>query len=319
MRAALKLFQPVLAIAIAIAPAAAQEKPGAGLSLSVLGIRTKDYAESMNFYTTIMGFREAFSFSPNGQTMNTYFQLSRDTFLELQEAPASAPSGYSHIHMKTEDMDASVTRLRRAGIPSCTASLKTGCLTDVRIAQPTKEKSATVVDPSGIRIEPTEFIPGSLTRKAVDSWESKNPPIRLLVVGIAVKDYPESQKFYGNLMAFPVAFKFSSPDGQRITTYYQISRDTFLEMQAASAEVPAGITHVHLLTGDVLAAVARLRQYGLGTAAPNTYSPKTVSDPGIAQPSQVKNANVFDPNGLCLELNEWLPGSLTKKAVESWK
>jgi catechol 2,3-dioxygenase-like lactoylglutathione lyase family enzyme len=190
---------------------------------------------------------------------------------------------------------------------------------DVRIAQPTKEKSATIIDPSGIRIEPTEFIPGSLTRKAVDSWESKNPPIRLLVVGIAVRDYPESQNFYGNMMAFPVAFKFSSPDGQRTTTYYQISRDTFLEMQASTAEVPPGITHVHMLTDDVNAAVARLRRAGLGTAAPNTASPKTVSEPGIAQPSHVKNANVFDPNGLRLELNEWLPDSLTKKAVESWK
>jgi catechol 2,3-dioxygenase-like lactoylglutathione lyase family enzyme len=313
------LFQFGLAIAVALAPATAQESPNAGLSLSVVGIRTKDYADSMNFYTKVMGFKPAFSFSPNGQTMNTYFQLSRDTFLELQEAPANTPSGFSHIHMKTEDVDASLARLRQAGVPNCTETLNTGCLMDVRIAQPTKEKSATIIDPSGIRIEPTQFIPGSLTRKAVDSWENKNPPIRLLVVGIAVKDYPESQKFYGGLMDFPVAFKFSSPDGQRTTTYYQISRDTFLEMQPSTAEVPPGITHVHMLTDDVNAAVPRLRQSCLGTATPNKASPKTVSEPGIAQPSHVKNANVFDANGLRLELNEWLPDSLTKKAVESWK
>jgi catechol 2,3-dioxygenase-like lactoylglutathione lyase family enzyme len=318
------LFQFSLAIAIATATAPAQDRPNAGLSLSVVGIRTKDYPDSMNFYTKVMGFRPAFSFSPNGQTpngktMNTYFQLSRDTFLELQEAPANAPSGFSHIHMKTEDVDASLARLRQAGVPNCSETLKTGCLMDVRIAQPTKEKSATIIDPGGIRIEPTEFIPGSLTRKAVDTWENKDPPIRLLVVGIAVKDYPESQRFYGKLLAFPVAFQFSSPDGQRTTTYYQISRDTFLEMQPATADASPGITHVHMLTDDVDAAVARLRQSGLGSAARNTSSPKTVSEPGIAQPSHVKSANVYDPNGLRLELNEWLPDSLTKKAVESWK
>ena len=40
----------------------------------------------MNFYTKVMGFRPAFSFSPNGKTHNTYFQVSSDTFLELQES-----------------------------------------------------------------------------------------------------------------------------------------------------------------------------------------------------------------------------------------
>jgi len=45
----------------------------------------------------------------------------------------------------------------------------------------------------------------------------------VLVAGIAVKDYPASQNFYGKLMGFPVAFSFASADGQRITTYYQVS------------------------------------------------------------------------------------------------
>ncbi len=256
-----------------IEPTAAQERPNPDLSLSAVGIRTKDYAESMSFYTRVMDFRPAFSFSPNGQTMNTYFQLSHDTFLELQEAPANTPSGFSHIHMKTDDVDASFARLRQAGLPTCTETLITDCLIGVRIAQPTKEKLPTIIDP----IEPTEFTPGSLTRKAVDSWENKNPPVRMLVVGIAVKDYPESQRFYGKLMAFPVAFTFSSPDGQRTTTYYQISRDTFLEMQPATTDVPPGITHIHMLTDDLDAAIVRLRQAGLASGAPNATRPKTIS------------------------------------------
>ena len=302
-----------------IEPTVAQERPNPGLSLSAVGIRTEDYAESMSFYTSVMGFRPAFSFSPNGQTMNTYFQLSRETFIELQEAPPNTPSGFSHIHMRTGDVDASIARLRQAGVATCDETRKTVCLMDVRIAQPTKEKSATIIDPNGIRIEPTEFTPGSLTGKAVDSWENQNPPLRMLVVGIAVKDYPESQSFYGKLMAFPVAFTFSSPDGQRTTTYYQISRDTFLEMQPATSDVPPGITHVHMLTDDLNAVIVRLRQAGLASGARNTTSPKTISEPGVVQPSHVKSANVFDPNGLRLELNEWFPDSLPKKAVDSWK
>src|ERR1700730_4775548 len=247
---------------LAIQRSAAQESANPGLSLSAVGVGAKDYAESLNFYTKVMGFRPAFSFSPNGKTHNTYFQVSRDTFLELQEATANNPPGLTHIHMRTEDVDASVARLRKAGIAPCTATHKTGCITDSRIAQPTQEKNATIVDPSGIRIAATQFTPGSLTKKAVDSWDNKNPGTRLLVVGIGVKDYPESQNFYGKLMGFPVAFKFSSPDGQRTTTYYQISRDTFLEMQPVTADAAPGITHVHILIEDLNAMIARLRQAG---------------------------------------------------------
>jgi catechol 2,3-dioxygenase-like lactoylglutathione lyase family enzyme len=304
---------------LGVEPGAAQQNTHADLRLSVVGIGTKDYAESLNFYTKVMGFRAAFSFSPNGKTTNTYLQLSRDTFLELQEAPANTPPRLTHIHMQTEDVDASVARLRKAGVAACSETLKTGCMIDPRIAQPTQEKSATIVDPSGIRIEPTQFIPGSLTRKAVDSWDNKGAPTRLMVVGIAVKDYRESQNFYEKLMGFPVAFKFSSPDGQRTTTYYQISRDTFLEMQSATADVPPGLTHVHIQTEDLNATIARLRQAGLASVPRNATTPNTVTEAGVTQPSNVKSANVFDPNGIRLELNELLPESLTKKAMESWK
>jgi catechol 2,3-dioxygenase-like lactoylglutathione lyase family enzyme len=303
---------------LAIKPCVAQEHPNPGLRLSVVGVGAKDYAESLRFYTEVMGFRPAFSFSPTGKTMNTYFQLSRDTFLELQESPANGP-GLTHIHMQTEDVDAVVARLRGAGVESCDETIKTGCISDSRINQPTNEKGATIVDPSGIRIEPTQFLPGALTRKAVDSWDNQSPGVRLVVVGIAVKNYQESQIFYGQKLGFRVAFDLSNSDGKRTSTYYQISRDSFLEMQASTAEVPSGITHVHILTENLNATIARLRQAGLASATRNMNTPNTVTEAGIAQPSNVKNANVFDPNGVRLELNELLPESLTKKAIESWK
>lgn len=282
----------------------------------MVGIAAKDYAESMDFYTKIMGFRPAFSFSPNGKTHNTYFQVSRDTFLELQEATANNAPGLTHIHMSTDNVDATVARLRKAGIAACSDARKTACITDSRIAQPTQERNAVIVDPSGIRIEPTESTPASLTRKAIDSWRDKSPAARLLVVGIGVGDYAESENFYGKLLGFPVAFKFSSPDGKRTTTYYQISRDTFLEMQPVAANAAPGITHVHIQTQDLNATIAHLREAGLKSGPRNSTAPNTVTEPGITQPSNVKSANVFDPNGVRLELNELLPDSLTTKAME---
>ena len=148
--------------------------------------------------------------------------------------------------------------------------------------------------------------------------KSANNGLKLLVVGIAVKDYPESQKFYEKMMGFKTAFKFS-PDGKRTTTYYQMGRDSFLEMQQATPEMPEGLSHIHLLTDDVNATVARLRQAGLPSSARTATTPGTVTEIGMVQPANVRSANVFDPNGIRVELNEWLPESLTKKAMDSWK
>lgn len=140
-----------------------------------------------------------------------------------------------------------------------------------------------------------------------------------MVVGIGVKDYPASENFYENLMGFPIAFKFSSPDGLRTTKYYQVNRDTFIEMQPVVADAAPGLTHVHVQVDDLDATVARLRMAGLASVARNATTPNSVTETGITRPSNVKSANVFDPTGVRLELNELLPDSLTKKAMESWK
>jgi catechol 2,3-dioxygenase-like lactoylglutathione lyase family enzyme len=157
-----------------------------------------------------------------------------------------------------------------------------------------------------------------VTQRTAAQGTSANNGLKLLVVGIAVKDYPESQNFYEKIMGFKTAFKFS-PDGKRTTTYYQMGRDSFLEMQAATADMPEGLSHIHLLTGDLNATVARLRQAGLPSSARTATTPGTVTEIGMVQPANVRSANVFDPNGIRLELNEWLPESLTKKATDSWK
>ncbi|PYU25769.1 MAG: hypothetical protein DMG30_04195 [Acidobacteria bacterium] len=157
-----------------------------------------------------------------------------------------------------------------------------------------------------------------LMQRTAAQEKSANNGLKLLVVGIAVKDYPESQNFYEKMMGFKTAFKFS-PDGKRTTTYYQIGRDSFLEMQSASPEMPEGLSHVHLLTDNLNGTVARLQRAGMPSSARTATTPGTVTEIGMVQPANVRSANVFDPNGIRIELNEWLPDSLTKKAAESWK
>ena len=121
-------------------------------------------------------------------------------------------------------------------------------------------------------------------------------------------DYEKSLEFYTKVMGFHVAFKFPSPDGKPTTTYFQINRDTFLEMAPASATVPAGITHMGIESTDVKGTIARLRQAGA-----------TVEDFRVSGPTKALLSNLNDPSGIRLELIELTPDSLHKKAELSWK
>jgi lactoylglutathione lyase len=143
---------------------AAQEQPiRTGLRLNHVGIAVKDFQESVDFYTKVMGFRVAFGgTTPDGKPGTIYLQINRDTFLEVAPSTAALPVGITHIGIQTEDEDATVKRLRAGG----------ATVTDPRISPAlSKSKLANVTDPNGIRLELNELIPGSETRRAVDSWK----------------------------------------------------------------------------------------------------------------------------------------------------
>src|SRR5215212_2226631 len=103
------------------------------------------------------------------------------------------------------------------------------------------------------------LVAGIALRPGAAQGQGKSSGLRLALVGLAVTDYAKSQAFYERVMGFPVAFKFSSPDGTRTNTFFQMSRDTFLEMQQATADVRPGLTHVHFVVDDLTATLARLR------------------------------------------------------------
>ena len=314
----------ILVAGIVSQPGAAQGQAGksSGLRLSLVGIAVSDYQKSQAFYERVMGFPVAFKFSsPDGTRTNTFFQMSRDTFLEMQQATADVPAGLTHAHVVVDDLSATLARLRQSGVPQAPPNGRpANAVTEAGVSQNIFVKNANVYDPNGIRLELNELIPESLMKKAAESWTAAQDAsgLTLNVVGIAVKDPPASAMFYQNRMGFRVAFTFGSTDPQRMNVYYQTSRDAFLEMQPAGANVTPGLTHLHLLTGNLDAAIARLRQAGLAAAAGN--APGTIGQAvGISPGAHVRNVNVFDPDGIRLELNEYIPESLPQKAVDSFQ
>jgi catechol 2,3-dioxygenase-like lactoylglutathione lyase family enzyme len=135
-----------------------------------------------------------------------------------------------------------------------------------------------------------------------------NPGLRLNHVGIAVTDFQKSLDFYTKVMGFRVAFKFPGPEGKPTTTFLQLNRDTFIEMAPASANLPAGITHIGIESADEKTTILRLRQEGA-----------TVQDARVSAQTNALLSNVTDPDGIRLELVELTPDSLHKKAEDAWK
>jgi catechol 2,3-dioxygenase-like lactoylglutathione lyase family enzyme len=137
--------------------------------------------------------------------------------------------------------------------------------------------------------------------------QNQNPGLRLNHVGLYVKDYDESMRFYTQTMGFKEAFTIKDKDGKPTLTYLQLSKDTFLELAPATAERPVGLSHIGFWPVDLSAAVAALRQRGVKVDDPRTGSTKT------------SITNVIDPNGVRLEMLDFLPGSLPRQAIDSWK
>jgi catechol 2,3-dioxygenase-like lactoylglutathione lyase family enzyme len=137
--------------------------------------------------------------------------------------------------------------------------------------------------------------------------QNQNPGLRLNHVGIYVKDYDESMRFYTQTMGFKEAFTIKDKDGKPTLTYLQLSKDTFLELAPATAERPVGLSHIGFWPVDLSAAVTALRQRGVKIDDPRTGSTKT------------SITNVIDPSGVRLEMLDFLPGSLPRQAIDSWK
>jgi catechol 2,3-dioxygenase-like lactoylglutathione lyase family enzyme len=137
--------------------------------------------------------------------------------------------------------------------------------------------------------------------------QEKVTGLRLNHVGMNVTNFEEAMNFYTKTMGFREAFSFKDKEGKPTLAYLQISRDTFLELAPADADHPAGFTHVGIWADDLKATVTALRQQGV-----------KIDDPRVGG-TKAPLTNVIDPNGLRLELLEFAPESLQRKAIEAWR
>lgn len=151
------------------------------------------------------------------------------------------------------------------------------------------------------------FVAGVLVMQTSVTPQQKGTGLRLNHVGLYVKNFDESLSFYTKTMGFREAFAFKDKDGKPIITYLQLDRDTFLELAPATADHPVGVSHMGLWADNVKATVATLRERGL-----------QAEEIRIGQ-SKAPLTNVLDPDGVRMELLEYPPESLQRKAMNAWK
>jgi catechol 2,3-dioxygenase-like lactoylglutathione lyase family enzyme len=159
----LVLFIAGLAVGAAVQTGVAQgDKPGV-VGLNHVGIAVPDIPAAAAYYTEKMGFKEAFRNSnPQGQPTSIYMQISRDTFLELQQVNAQRPAGVTHFGLVVENMKTAVAAFRARGATVADPGPPSGF---------SKAILSNVTDLNGLRIELAELTPDSLQRKAAESWK----------------------------------------------------------------------------------------------------------------------------------------------------
>jgi catechol 2,3-dioxygenase-like lactoylglutathione lyase family enzyme len=154
------------------------------------------------------------------------------------------------------------------------------------------------------------FLTGIVVGLAVQTGVAqKRTDVYINHVGVAVPSVPDALAFYTQKMGFREAFRQTSPDGKLVSAYVQVSKNTFIELQEANAQRPAGVSHFGMAADSIEDAVKMFRAGGA-----------TASDAGAPSAfSHARLANVTDLNGVRIELAELTPESLQRKAMDSWK
>lgn len=112
--------------------------------------------------------------------------------------------------------------------------------------------------------------------------------------------------FYTKKMGYRLAFAIPNAPGQPRAVYLQVNRETFVELLEATPQRPPGFVHVGFEVDDMNAMSARLRKANVQVAQPRVGRTKATV------------AEVEVPDGVNVELLQFGPDSMQRKAIESW-
>ena len=118
--------------------------------------------------------------------------------------------------------------------------------------------------PNPVNGAANETVPSWTTATARRSGDAISIPFRL----IAVPNFDEAVAVYTQKMGFREAFTVRNDQGQPQLAYVQVSRNTFIELQAANATRPPGLNHLGLHVENLRAVVDAMKQRGVKVEEP---------------------------------------------------
>lgn len=156
------LFVAGLTVGLAVQAVVAQSGNQGVVMMNHVGVNVPNIPEAVTYYTQKMGYKEAFRVTDDkGQPTLVYMHISKDTFLELNQANAQRPTGFTHYGLMVNNAAAAVKMFKDRGVT----------VTDVNVSAGTKANLANITDPYMGRIELVEITPQSSHRKAIDAWK----------------------------------------------------------------------------------------------------------------------------------------------------
>ena len=108
-------------------------------------------------------------------------------------------------------------------------------------------------------------------------------------------------------MGFPEAFRGMDQNGRPTLVYVQISRNTFVALQPANPQRPPGLNHFGLHVENIEAARTLFAQRGAN-----------VDEHRVSANTNAILSNIFDLNGVRIELAELPPDSAHWQAMDRW-
>jgi len=260
-----------------------------------VAFRVTDLGKSSAFYENLLGYAEPFSLSDrSGRANISVVKINDQQYIELLQGDLRSRGQFDHLALYTDDLPAIRRLLVSQRIP---------ILLDIHRGR-TGNPFLTTIDPDGHLVEILQYLSTSLTAQSRGQFmPASRVSSHLAHVGIAVASPESAMKFYQDVLGFR---EFSGVrNGQPGQIFLQVGAEYIELLALKGAPSPAYLrsqNHVALEVTDVRQTVDQLQSRASGFL---TSAIEVQTGGGLP-----RRANLYDPDGVRIELMESLPAGL---------
>jgi len=296
----------LLTLLLLVSAPFAQSAPRAHLlGIAHVAFRGGDLTKTAAFYEQVLGYQEPFALKDPANNLEMKFVKVNDLqYLELMPGDARIHGQLDHFAVYTDDLKAMRSYLQSEQV-QIVRDIHTG-----RIGNP----FLTVRDPDGHLIEILEYSMKSQTAAAKGKFlPDSRVSGHITHIGVLINSVGSSMKFYRDILGFRETGRGGGTAGQPEWVNLQLPDGTdYVELLPFSGVAsPAQLraqNHLGLATVDVRKSLAMLQSR-------NPENPITTSvQSGGNLPLR---ANIFDPDGVRIELMQSSSGSMVSQSLPS--